>query len=220
MVTKAYAQRERRLQESLNNTLSQLDRSLNYGMDAVNKNADGAQQQAYINYMMGKKDMPQTLSALGITGGMSESTAASLQNSYGNSRNKIDYGRNEELASVRAAYDANKTEALNAYNKQLDDFDMNKLAYEIDYSKQLAAQQQAAAKAASKSYTPNNAPSATSLQQSDNSEWDFIDTNNVLSLGYGPINRNTLQQLLDNGEVEIDEKTSNGNIVFKKRGFW
>lgn len=52
--------------------------------------------------------------------------------------------------------------------------------------------------------------------QSANS-WDGIDMNSVTALGYGPVSRSYLEQLVDSGVVEAYEG-SNGLIQFKKTG--
>ena len=78
----AYANRNNLLQQNYNDALAQLQASYDGGARGVNQNADSAQQQAYINYMMSKRDLPQALVAQGLTGGMSESALAGMYNSY------------------------------------------------------------------------------------------------------------------------------------------
>ncbi len=58
----------------------------------LRQSRDDAQQQAYINHMMNKKDLAQQLSAQGITGGLAESTAADMYNDYSSSRAQTERG--------------------------------------------------------------------------------------------------------------------------------
>ena len=115
-LNEAYANRSNLLQQSYNDALAQLQASYDSGARGVNRNADSAQQQAYINYMMSKRDLPQALAAQGLTGGMSESALAGMYNSYGNNRNTIDRGRNESLAALLDTLNSNRSSALQSYN--------------------------------------------------------------------------------------------------------
>ena len=193
----AYAKRGDLLQQNYAGTQSQLQGQYDYGAQGVNQNADRAQQQAYINYMMSKRDLPQQLSALGINGGASESRLAGLYNSYGNARNEVDTGRDSDLAMLLNTLNQNKSSALQNYNSALSDDDARKLAYQMEleqnlsngtaqiltdkysalneldstYAQQMAAlqqaQAQAAAKAASSSYDAGNEGSSISTEQAE-----------------------------------------------------
>ena len=146
---------------------------------------------------------PQQLSgqrgglAQGLSGGAAESTLAGLYNEYGNSRNTIDSGRNDNLASLRNSYDSSKASALQSYNGQLSDAEAAKLAYEmqleqnlanaiadaasVNYDQQFAlsqnylsqlsdiqkAQAAAAQKAAAQSYSAGNSTRSVSTRQAD-----------------------------------------------------
>ena len=114
------------LNSNYDSTLGQLEQNYNTGVSGVNKQADNAQQQAYINYMMNKRDMGQQLAAQGLSGGASESALAGMYNNYGNSRNTIDSGRNDSLADLMNDWNANKASALQAYNNQLSEMEMQK----------------------------------------------------------------------------------------------
>lgn len=136
----AYAQRGDLLKKNYDDTLAQLQGQYDYGAQQVNQNADRAQQQAYINYMMSKRDLPQQLSAMGLTGGASESRLAGLYNSYGNARNEVDTGRNSDLASLLQTLNQNKSTALQNYNSALSDDEARKLAYQMELEQNLANQ--------------------------------------------------------------------------------
>ena len=122
---------------------------------------------------------------------------AGLFNEYGNSRNTIDSGRNDNLASLRNSYDSSKASALQSYNGQLSDAEAAKLAYEmqleqnlanaiadaasVNYDQQFAlsqnylsqlsdiqkAQAAAAQKAAAQSYSAGNSARSVSTRQAD-----------------------------------------------------
>lgn len=126
------------LQQSYNDALAQLQASYDSGARGVNRNADSAQQQAYINYMMSKRDLPQALAAQGLTGGMSESALAGMYNSYGNNRNTIDRGRNESLAALLDTLNSNRSSALQSYNSQLSAAEQQKMAYQMQLEQALA----------------------------------------------------------------------------------
>ena len=136
----AYAQRGDLLEKNYNDTLAQLQGQYDYGAQQVNQNADRAQQQAYINYMMSKRDLPQQLVALGLTGGASESRLAGLYNSYGNARNEVDTGRNNDISSLLQTLNQNKSAALQNYNAAISDDAARKLAYQMELEQNLANQ--------------------------------------------------------------------------------
>ena len=122
----SYNTMQNSLKGNYNSTLGQLEQNYNAGVAGVNKQADNAQQQAYINYMMNKRDMGQQLAAQGLSGGASESALAGMYNNYGNSRNTIDSGRNDSLADLMNDWNTNKASALQAYNSQLAEMAMQK----------------------------------------------------------------------------------------------
>ena len=194
-LNEAYANRNNLLQQNYNDALAQLQASYDSGARGVNRNADSAQQQAYINYMMSKRDLPQALVAQGLTGGMSESALAGMYNSYGNNRNTIDRGRNDSLATLLDTLNSNKSAALQNYNNQLSADEQQKMAYQLQLEQALAnqnaevlqskydalqsldntytqqmlalqqAQAEAAAKAASRSYSSGGGNSSVSTSQ-------------------------------------------------------
>lgn len=73
----------------------------------LNTAANDALQQAYINYMMSKRDLPQQLAAQGFSGGAAESTWAGLYNGYGNSRASTERSRLENLAALQQTLQSN-----------------------------------------------------------------------------------------------------------------
>lgn len=137
------------LKNNYNSTLGQLQSDYDMGAAGVNRNADNALQQAYINQMMTLKSLPQQLAAQGIGGGAAESTLAGVYNNYGNSRNEIDVARGESLGELLAQLNAGRNQAQQAYNNQLSDAQAARLAYEMQLEQNLA---NAVADAASVNY--------------------------------------------------------------------
>ena len=48
-------------------------------------------------------------------------------------------------------------------------------------------------------------------------EWDGIDTSSVMDLGYGPLSRENLEQLVDSGQVTAYQDPGSGLIRFRRR---
>ncbi|MBR6608632.1 MAG: hypothetical protein IKK99_00270 [Oscillospiraceae bacterium] len=83
----------------------QREAALNASLDANNQAADKSLKEAYIAYMLGKRNMPQELKAMGISGGATETTLADAHNTYMNNRFGIEEGRNDANAIARRDYD-------------------------------------------------------------------------------------------------------------------
>ena len=69
----------------------------NANVAKVNSAADKALREAYINKMQSQRIMGQQMAAQGLNGGYSETTAAGLQNNYGNARNALETERSGQL---------------------------------------------------------------------------------------------------------------------------
>ena len=194
-LTGAYNQNKNSLTDNYNSTLGVLQDNYNQGASGVNQQADKSQQQAYINYMLTKRDMPQMLAVQGVNGGAAESTLAGMQNTYGNARNEIDTGRNNSLAELLNQLNANKASAQQSYNNSLSDLENSRMSYQLELEQALAnqiasaeaakydalseigskyytqalaiqqAQQEAAAKLGAVSYAVNNTPVSFSFEQ-------------------------------------------------------
>lgn len=191
----AYNSARDMLQKNYDSSVGVMTDSYNNGVAGVNRQADKTQNQAYINYMLSKRDLPKMMAAQGLTGGAAESTMAGLQNNYGNSRNEIDVGRNESLTGILQEFNANKASALQALNSSLVQLENQKLAYQMQLEQALqqgitgaidsrydaladigtaylsntadwnAKVQEAALKAAAKTYSANNGLASLSTQQ-------------------------------------------------------
>lgn len=183
------------LSQNYDSSIGTMTESYNNGVAGVNRQADKTQNEAYINYMLSKRDLPQMMAAQGINGGAAESTLAGLQNNYGNSRNAIDVERNGNLTDLLQSFNANKASALQALNSSLADLENRRMAYQMQLEQALqegivsaantrydaladigntylakaadwaGSVQDAAAAAAAATYTANNAPASVNAQQ-------------------------------------------------------
>ena len=112
----------------------------NYDASAgkISAEAGDSLQQAYINYMMSKRDLAQQLSAQGLSGGASESAAASVYNTYGTNRNAIVRDRAQNLADLLVQFDSSKSSALQAYNDRMAELEAKRLQYRTELENELA----------------------------------------------------------------------------------
>ena len=191
--------------------------------DELNQSVDKANKDAYVNYKMQQKNMPQQMSANGLTGGLSESSLIGLRSNYGNTVAENERARQSQLNDLRgdkeemaaqiaqtiAGYDAqaaqnaasaflNAIQAENAYNQWV---------YEMEYARTQAERE----------YAMRQAEIARENELAAKSEWNgYLDTmlntaiatkdtnmlNNVLALmgtNYGGT------ALTSNGWVEEDD---------------
>jgi hypothetical protein len=125
-------------QTQYDNSVKAMKAAYNSGKTSVNNAAKEALREAYINQMQAQKAMPQQLSALGINGGMSESTAASLANNYASNRNAIETSRMAELGVLNDTLLQNMYAAANQLAQQ-------NAAVNQSYYQQLAEQAMAGA---------------------------------------------------------------------------
>lgn len=102
------------------------------------QSAEEALRQAYIDRMMGEKNLTQQLVANGISGGASESARAGLINAYGNSRNAIHRGLIDNLTALDGNYLTNAHNARQAYNDALASAAAEMANYQTQFSRDLA----------------------------------------------------------------------------------
>lgn len=122
--------------------------TLRTGMDNTNRGYDQAAQNAYINMMMTKRDMPQQLAALGLSGtGMSESIAMQNAMNYQNNLNTNEIERNavmqdfyNQIAGQRAQAGLQNAELEAATGQNLANVYLQLLMQERE--RQLAEKQQ------------------------------------------------------------------------------
>ena len=96
----AYDQNIAANQTQYDNSVNAMKSAYASGEKSVNEAAKAALREAYISQMQARRTMPQQLSALGVHGGMSETTAASLMNNYADNRNIIEANRMAELGTL------------------------------------------------------------------------------------------------------------------------
>ena len=121
------------LKDNLNSTLAGLQRQYDSSKNEVNAGANKSLREAYINYMLNRKNLNQNLSAQGIGGGAAESTQAGMYNNYGTSRNNINTTLNDNLTSLENMYQGNIASAQQQYNSAY----ANALSDYLNYQNQL-----------------------------------------------------------------------------------
>lgn len=109
------------LNKNLNSSLNTLKSNYEYGQGVQNDDAAKSLREAYINYMMNKRNLAQNLSAAGVSGGATESSLAKMYNNYGSSRNNINTTLAQNLANLLNTYNNNVSAANQAYNSQYAD---------------------------------------------------------------------------------------------------
>lgn len=102
---RAVDEQNRLLKEQRDLAERQRRASMEATITANNMAADKSLKEAYIANMLAKKNLPQQLKALGISGGRSETTLADIENTYMNNRFGIEDGRNDANLKARLAYD-------------------------------------------------------------------------------------------------------------------
>ena len=111
------------------NALSLLAQNYNNSVQAVNDryalqeqqiraDAEKELREAYINYMMSRKNADNDMARLGYTGGLTESNRAKMYNNYGTIRNDINRRLDEQLNPLRVNRNAELLSLLNNYNNQ------------------------------------------------------------------------------------------------------
>ena len=112
----AYNSQMSSLANNLNSTKNQLLESLNRAKGDVSTDAENSLKQAYINRMMSQKNLGQQMSALGLSGGATETTLANMLNNYGNARNNINTTLNSNISKLEGNYNDSLAQANQAYN--------------------------------------------------------------------------------------------------------
>ncbi len=118
-IASAYENSADSLRSNYDSTRGQLDSSANKSRNEINVDSEGAMRQAFINNMLSRRDLAQSMAARGLSGGATETTQASMENNYGNARNQIDTQRNSSLADLEQTYQNNLAQALQQYNSMM-----------------------------------------------------------------------------------------------------
>ena len=124
--------------------------------EQINSNYDNSAREYYRLYKTQQKQLPETLSRLGVTGGASESSQLKLLNSYSDNLYKNESTRNNQLAGVNADYNNQIAEnSINAANQMANSYlrlAQQQLAYkrqDEQAEKEAKAEAQAAAEKSS-----------------------------------------------------------------------
>ena len=127
----AWANNQNMLASNRDATLQKLQDQYDYSEGKAQNDANKSLREAYINYMMNKKNLNQGLSAMGLSGGATESSMAKLFNNYGSSRNNINTTLADNLAALLNELSNNKANANQLYNSQAADA-MNQYASQLN----------------------------------------------------------------------------------------
>ena len=145
----SYDKQKSTLAENLERARTNLLNSYNNSRSNMERDAESSLRQAYVNNMLQRRNIAQQLSAMGLTGGMTETTLAGMANNYGNQRNDINRGLAKNLANIESGYNTNLSElegnysssladALSAYNSQLANANSQRLSQLIALENALA----------------------------------------------------------------------------------
>lgn len=136
----------------------------------VNQQTDKQLQDAYIAKQRARVEAPQALSAMGYTGGATESSLLGLDTNYQNARGQIEQGRNEAIDKIRQ--NANQIRATG-------DANLSDVAAQY-YQNMLASQNQALAAAQSQ----KNWQAEFDARQTANTRDEFLNTIGAYSNDY------------------------------------
>lgn len=145
----SYDQQKATLAENLDRAKNALLSTYNQSRSNLSRDAESSLKQAYLSNMLQRRNIAQQLSAMGLNGGMTETTLAGMANNYGNQRNNINTALNTNLANIESGYNNNLSEiegnyssaladALSAYNNQVANAQSQKLAQIINLENALA----------------------------------------------------------------------------------
>ena len=137
-LNEAWANTQNSLSSNLNSTLDSLKRNYKYGEGVAKDDAAKSLREAYVNYMMNKRNLNQNLAAAGMSGGATESSMAKLFNNYGTSRNGINTTLANNLAELLNTYQNNTASANQLYNQQYADA-MNNYVNQLNSLEQMLA---------------------------------------------------------------------------------
>lgn len=82
----------------------------------VNNQYDTAQRQNYVNYMLNRKDLPEQMARMGVSGGASETSALRAQTNYENNYNNTERSRGTEIGNINNTL----ADTLNTYRMTAD----------------------------------------------------------------------------------------------------
>jgi len=179
----AYGNTYKSLQDNLNSALGRMEENYKYGEGIQRDDANKSLQQAYINYMMNRRNLGQNLAASGISGGATESSLANMYNNYGNSRNNINTTLAQNLRDLQNTYQNNVASANQAYNSQWADANRAYNEYLNGLEQMLAGWQQSNYSGSNLSSLANFADTLAGLTGNMGAAaYSFTPTNNNLGI--------------------------------------
>lgn len=106
------------LAQNYNNSVRSVNDRYNFDEQNLRNDAEKQLREAYINYMMNRKNIDNDMARLGYTGGVTESNRAKLYNNYGTIRNDINRRLDEGIREYTLKRNAELLSLLNNYNNQ------------------------------------------------------------------------------------------------------
>lgn len=113
------AQQQAALQEAQQRQQQMLQNQANTAISGVNTQSNKALQDAYIASQKAKMAAPQSLAALGYTGGAAESSLLGLDTTYQNNRNALETARANSINSINSDLSNNTLSLGSDYYNQL-----------------------------------------------------------------------------------------------------
>lgn len=106
------------LAQNYANSVKSVNDRYNFDEQNLRNDAEKQLREAYINYMMNRKNAANDMARLGYTGGVTESNLARLNNNYGTIRNDINRRLDEGVREYTLKRNADLLSLLNNYNNQ------------------------------------------------------------------------------------------------------
>lgn len=134
----ARAQREAAAQKNRDTLLESLSAMYANATGSVNRTADEAQRQNFVESQIQQRNMGQQMAASGLSGGAAETTLLGIANAYGTNRRMTESERLQQVGALEDSYAQQKAAAEADYNTSMSDI-------AGDYAEQIAAARQAEA---------------------------------------------------------------------------
>lgn len=212
-LNKAWNDTTAALSKNLNSSLDTMKKNYEYGQGIQNDDAAKSLREAYVNYMMNKRNLNQNLSAAGVSGGATESSLANLFNNYGTSRNNINTTLAKNLAQLLNTYENNVAAANQLYNSQYAEAANNRMAQFNQLEQMLAGNLMSNYSGGSLSSLANYAKTLADLTGNMESAMTvFTPTQNTLGIdNYNTIQGNNMGTITDYAKyLEMLERMGQG----------
>ena len=127
-------------EKQYNSNVAQARQVYDQDVNKANKQYDTAARQSFVNYRQNQAALPEQLSALGLTGGQSESANVALQTAYAGNLATNDAARQSALTDLGNTYQNSLGNLQTAYQGNIGEYRNNYLAglkdIQNDYLKQ------------------------------------------------------------------------------------